>query len=108
MKHTLYESNNSIKNYKVKNSYEVIKKYEVISFYELVKGYEVINFCEVAEAYEVINFCKVVKQYKSKIFYLLIEENLQSLLIKSNNFVKSWGLYSIIKTACYEILPKNL
>lgn len=96
MKHTLYESNNSIKNYKVKNSYEVIKNHEAI------------DFCEVAEAYEVINFYKVVKQYKSKIFYLLIEENLQSLLIKSNNFVKSWGLYSIIKTACYEILPKNL
>ncbi len=38
MKHTLYESNNSTKNYKVKNSYEVIKNHEAI------------DFCEVAEA----------------------------------------------------------
>lgn len=64
-----------------------------------------MNFIKV---YKVINFYKVIKQYKSKIICLLIVENLQSLLIKSNNFVKSWGLYSIMKTACYEILPKNL
>lgn len=96
MKHTLYESKNSIKNYKVKNSYEVIKKHEAI------------DFCEVVKVYKVINFYKVVKQYKAKIICLLMVENLQSLLIKSNNFVKSWGLYSIMKTACYEILPKNL
>lgn len=50
LKLILDESKNFIKNYKVKNSYEVIKKYEVISFYELIEGYEVINFCEVAEA----------------------------------------------------------
>ncbi len=64
-----------------------------------------MNFIKV---YKVINFYKVIKQYKSKIICLLIVENLQSLLIKSNKLVKYWGLYSIIKIACYEILPKNL
>ncbi len=85
-----------------------MKLYEVMKLCEVAEAYEVINFYKVVKQCRVINFYEVVKQYKSKIFYLLIEENLQSLLIKSNKLVKSWGLYSIIKIACYEILPKNL
>ena len=70
MKHTLYESNNSIKNYKVKNSYEVIKNHEAIDFCEVVKGYEVINFYKVVKTMKSNKFLRgrYIKQVKNFLF----------------------------------------